>query len=121
MYDRPFPWMLAVVIFATVGLSLVACSSTDTLFQTDEPPQVAVGTSKADVLESLGQPDGREIIVKRQESIWGPPEEWWHTLKIGDSVEIWSYLFRQGSLQLYFLRGSETVGYEAFIDKDIVY
>jgi hypothetical protein len=75
----------------------------------------------ADVLERLGQPDERETIVKQHESIWGPPEEWWHTLEMGDSVEIWSYLFPQGTLQLYFLRGSETVEYEAFMDKDIVY
>jgi hypothetical protein len=114
-------WMLAVVTFATVAYLLVACNSTDVPVQTDEPPQAAVGTSKVDVLESLGQPDEREIIVKQQESIWGPPEEWWHTLQMGDSVEIWSYLFPQGTLQLYFLRGSETVDHKAFIDKDIVY
>ena len=82
---------------------------------------MTVGTSKADVVERLGQPDQTEIIVKQQEAIWGPPEEWWHTLEIGDSVEIWSYLSPQGTLQLYFLRGSETVDYEAFMDKDIVY
>lgn len=114
-------WMLAAVIFATIAFSLVACSSTDAPLQTDKPPQVAVGTSKADVLKRLGQPDERATIVKQQEAIWGPSGAWWHTLEMGDNVEIWSYLFPHGTLQLYFLRGSETVDYEAFIDKDVVY
>jgi hypothetical protein len=114
-------WMLAVVVFATIGVSLVACSSTDAVFQTDDAPQVAAGTSKADLLERLGQPDRMEIMVKQQESIWGPPEEWWHTLEMGDRVEIWSYEFSQGTLQLYFLRGSDIVDHKAFIDKGIVY
>jgi hypothetical protein len=82
---------------------------------------VTVGTSKVDVLERLGQPDEREFIVKQQEAIGGPPEEWWHTLEMGDRVEIWSYLSPEGTHQLYFLRGSETVDYEAFIEKGIVY
>ena len=112
---------MSLVIFAALVLSLVTCSVTDAPFQTDEPPQVAVGTSRADVLEELGQPDGREIIVKQQEYIWGPPEAWWHTLEMGDTVEIWSYQFPQGTLQLYFLRGSEAVDHQAFLDKDVVY
>ena len=65
----PVRWMLAAVIFATIAVLLVACSSTDAPLQTDKPPQVAVGTSKADVLERFGQPDEREIIVKQQEYI----------------------------------------------------
>jgi hypothetical protein len=114
-------WMLAIPILAALALSLAACSLTNAPSQTDAPPQVAIGTSKADVLEALGQPDSRETIVKQQEYIWGPPEAWWHTLEMGDSVEIWSYLFPQGTLQLYFLRGSKTVDYQAFLDKDVVY
>ena len=113
-------WMLAIVFVATLALSLAACNLTDAPFQTHEPPQLAVGTSKADVLEALGQPDSRETIVKQQEYIWGPPEAWWHTLEMGDTVEIWSYLFPEGTLQLYFLQGSKTVDYQAFLDNDVV-
>ena len=113
--------MLAIVFVAALALSRAACNLTGAPLHTDEPPQVATGTSKADVLKALSQPDSREIIVKQQESIWGPPEAWWHTLKMGDSVELWSYRFLQGTLQLYFLRGSETVDYQAFLDKDVVY
>ncbi len=58
-------WMLAAVVFSMMAFLPVACSSTDTPLQTDKPPQIAVGTSKADVLERLGQPDEREIIVQR--------------------------------------------------------
>jgi hypothetical protein len=94
--------MLAVVVFATVAFSLVACGSTNALFQEDGPPQVAEGTTKADVLVRLGQPDKMETMVKQQEAIWGPPEAWWHTLEMGDRVDIWSYEFSQGTLQLYF-------------------
>jgi hypothetical protein len=114
-------WTIAGIIFSIIAVLLVACGSTAAPIQTDEPSQVAVGTSKVEILEKLGHPDEREIIVKQQESIWGPPEEWWHTLDLGDRVEIWSYLFPQGTLQLYFVRGSETVDHKAFIDKDIVY
>jgi hypothetical protein len=114
-------WMLSALTFVTIALSVVACGSTTAPLQPGAPPQVSPGTSKADVLEMLGEPDERKIMVKQQEYIWGPAEEWWHTLEMGDNVEIWSYLFPKGRLQLYFLRGSDTVEYEAFIDKDIVY
>lgn len=116
-------WKLTIpiLIFATLALSLEACGSTGAPLHTDEPPQAVAGASKADVLKALGQPDSRETIVKQQRYIWGPPEAWWHTLEMGDSVEIWSYLFPQGTLQLYFLQGSETVDYQAFMDKDVVY
>ena len=114
-------WMLAILIFAVLALSLAACSLTSTPLPTDELPEVEAGTSKVDVLETLGQPDSMETIVKQQEAIWGPPETWLHTLEMGDSVEIWSYLFPEGTLQLYYLRGSETVDYQAFMDKDVVY
>ncbi len=114
-------WILAAVTLAAIVSSLVACSSTDATLQTDEPPHVWVGTSKADAVARLGQPDESKTIVKQQEHIWGPAEDFWYTLDMGDSIEIWTYKSPQGTLQLYFLRGSETVDYEAFVDKDIVY
>jgi len=113
--------MVATVALAAIMLSLMACVSSDTASPTDTLPAVAIGTSKADVVTRLGQPDEKQTSVKQQEYIWGPPEEWWHTLEIGDSIEAWSYEFPQGILQLYFIRGSETVDYVAFVDKDIVY
>ena len=112
---------MSLAIIAALALSLAACSVSDAPLQTDGPPQVAAGTSKADVLETLGEPDSRETMVKQQESMWGPPEAWWHTLEMGDTVEIWSYLFPEGTLQLYFLQGSKTVDYQAFLDNDVVY
>ena len=111
----------AVITFATITFSFTACTLTVTPSPANTPPQVTSGTSKTEILATLGQPDERETIIKQTKYIWGPPEAWWHTLEMGDEVEIWSYKYPQGALQLYFLRESETVDYQAFVDKDIVY
>lgn len=114
-------WTLTSVILATIAFLVVACSPTNVFLQTNEPPPEMVGPSKADVVARLGQPDERKTIFKQQEYVWGPPEAWWDTLEMGDSIEIWSYKFPRGTLHLYFLRGSETVDHEAFVDKNIVF
>jgi hypothetical protein len=112
---------LAAIVTAIIVLSLAACQATESPPLTEKIPRVEVGTSKTEVIAQLGEPDRQETIIKQTEAIFGPPEEWWHTLAMGDRVEIWSYERPQGTLQLYFLRDSETVDYEAFIDKGVVY
>lgn len=114
-------WFLVTITFITISVGSAACISADTPIHTDRVPQIEIGTLKADVLSKLGEPDEERIIIKQGEYIWGPEEEWWHTLEMGDQVEIWSYDVPGGKYQLYFLRGSETVDRSAFIDKDIVY
>ena len=114
-------WILVMITFVTLSFGLEACNSTNTPVQTDRIPQVEIGTLKSDILSQLGKPDEARVIIKQAEYIWGPEEEWWHTLEMSDQVEIWAYEFPSGNLQLYFLRGSDTVDRTAFVDKDIVY
>jgi len=40
------------------------------------PPHVDIGTSKADVIDHLGDTEETRIIHKQMEYIWGPEEAW---------------------------------------------
>lgn len=109
-------WLIVSIIPLTVFIvSLSGCRNPLI------PPHVDVGTSKADAIDQLGDPEETRITYKQTEYIWGPEEAWWDTLGMGDKIEIWVYKYPKGTYQLYFLNDSENVDFEAFIDKDIVY
>ena len=110
-------WWKIVIVALTVFVvvSLGACRAQFTF------PHVEVGTSKADVISQLGDPDETRTIFKQTEFVWGPEEDWWDTLKMGDSIEIWTYQYPEGKYQLYFINGSENVNFETVIDKDVVF
>ena len=84
-------------------------------------PRVDVGTAKNRVLKRLGEPDEINTMTKSTEYIWGPIESWWDTLEMGDQIEIWVYHHDRGTYQVYFLNDSDLVGYDAFIEKGVVY
>lgn len=84
-------------------------------------PRVEVGTSKNHVLKRLVEPDEINTLTKSTEYIWGPIESWWDTLEMGDWIGIWVYHYDSGTCQVYFLIGSDQVGFEDFIEKGVVY
>ena len=111
------PVFIGVILLMLIGLSLSTCST----FSSPTTDSILVGTFKGEVIDELGEPDEKTVIFKQSEYIWGPEEEWWHTLVMGDQVEIWIYQGKDGRLQLYFINGSEQVNFKAFVDDDIVY
>ena len=40
---------------------------------------------------------------------------------MGDRIEIWVYHYESGTYQVYFLIGSDQVGFEYFIEKGVLY
>ena len=115
LMKRNLWWIISIIHLIVFIVSLSGCRLRLI------PPRVEVGTSKADVIDQLGDPEETRTIYKQTEYIWGPEEAWWDTLEMGDSIEIWVYQYPKGTYQLYFLNDSENVDFEAFIDKDIVY
>ena len=78
--------------------------------------------TKAEVVAVLGEPAEKKTSTKQTEHIWGPPEEWWHELEMGDAFETWSYRSPgEGTYAVYFLRREETVSHDSFSEEGIVY
>ena len=85
-------------------------------------PQIQVGMSRAEVLDLLGPPGVKGTLIKQSETIWGPQEEWWDQIEMGDSLETWSYLYPQQGIQhVYFLNESEAVSFTAYTPEGVVY
>lgn len=83
---------------------------------------ISVGMSGEEVERALGEPSEMELIIKQTESIWGPQEEWWHRVAMGDTLHTWSYEFPgEGTFAAYFLGESDTVSFTAFMPEGVVY
>lgn len=78
--------------------------------------------TKAEVVETIGEPTEKKTTTKQTEHIWGPPEEWWDELKMGDAFETWPYKYPgEGTYSVYFLRGAQTVSHVSFAEGRMVY
>ena len=95
-------------ILPLVLTSISGCSN--------DPPSdsVSVGQSKNAVRKILGDPQTVETSIKRNEVIWGPEEEFWDDIPEGSELEKWSYEQSAGRLNLYFVDGSDRLGYKVF-------
>ena len=83
---------------------------------------IRAGMSRLEVQQALGEPAETELFIKQTESIWGPQEEWWHRVALGDTLHTWSYEFPgEGSFAVYFLSDSDTVTFTAFMPEGVVY
>jgi hypothetical protein len=107
----------SIKIIVCVGFILSLCACRSGLLV----PRVDIGTSMSNVLKRLGEPDEINTMTRTTEYIWGPAESWWDELEMGDRIEIWVYHFESGTYQVYFLNESDQVGFEAFIEKGVVY
>lgn len=83
--------------------------------------QIATGQSMREIRSLLGEPDSIDTSIKIDQPIWGPEESFWDVIPAGTSLERWRYDLRDGTLNLYFVDGSDTLGYKAFAPKGVVY
>lgn len=79
------------------------------------------GQSKQTIIELLGKPIEKNIIVKHNRFIWGPEEEFWDDIRMETRLEIWKYKLSDGNLNLYFINGGEHLDYRAFAPKGVIY
>jgi hypothetical protein len=74
------------------------------------------------VEQALGEPSEAHLLIKRTESIWGPQEDWWNRVAMGDTLRTWSYeIPDEGSFSVYFKGDSDTVSFTAFMPHGVVY
>jgi hypothetical protein len=79
------------------------------------------GQSKQTMIDLLGEPLEKHIVVKRNKSIWGPEEEFWDNIPMETRLEVWKYEFSDGHLNLYFINEGELLDYKAFAPKGVIY
>jgi len=95
-----------------VGLS---CSNTPT------PSDFRVGATREEILESFGAPSRKQSISKTGDAIWGPIEDFWSQVPPDSTVEIWAYRVPGGTVELYFVDGSERVQGTGFAPEGAVF
>jgi hypothetical protein len=62
----------------------------------------------------LGEPDSVNVLTKTTEHIWGPQEQLWYELEMGDKLVTWIYNDSEGRKELYFLNDSTKVAGEFY-------
>ena len=82
---------------------------------------VEIGMSRERVKALLGEPSGTEILIKQTDSIWGPQEEWWHRVGMGDTLHTWLYEIPDEGSFAVFWNDSDTVSFTAFMPEGVVY
>lgn len=80
-----------------------------------------VGATRAEVLEAFGTPSQEQSFVKTGDAIWGPIEDFWSRVPLESSVEIWAYRVEGGTVELYFVDGSERVQGTGFAPEGAVF
>ena len=86
-------------------LSLSACDG-------EKPPvETYIGLKQSHIVKELGEPDEIEEIVRSEDHVFGPIEDLWYKIEIGEKIVIWKYETHDGWKELYFLNDStEVVG-----------
>ncbi|MBI5674303.1 MAG: hypothetical protein HZC48_00545 [Nitrospirae bacterium] len=79
------------------------------------------GQTKEKIIELLGKPLAKKIIIKSSRFIWGPEEEFWDKIPMETQLEVWEYQFSDGHLNLYFINAGDRLDYKAFAPKGVVY
>ncbi len=112
---------------ALLMVGAVACYS---------PPhhaEFAVGMTRAEVIGRFGEPERKDTLRKTDESIWGAIESFWSEVPMGSEVEIWFYSTpvevadgaesgaAEGTTELYFVDGSDTVSGIGFAPRGAVF
>jgi len=86
-----------------------------------EASDFRVGATREELLASFGAPARQQSLVKTGAAIWGPIEEFWDQVPLDSSVEIWSYPVADGSVELYFIDGSDRVQGTGFAPEGAVF
>ena len=64
---------------------------------------------QSDLIKTLGEPDKIEELVRDEEHVFGPIEELWYRIKMGEKIITWKYETEDGWKELYFLNDSKKV------------
>lgn len=97
--------------------SLAGCSREYAHFE----GKIMKGQSRQDIIGILGNPYGTKIFTKNNRIIRGPEEDFWDQIPISSRLEVWSYRFSDGQLNLYFVNERETLDFIAFAPAGVVY
>ena len=74
-----------------------------------EAADFRVGATRAEILEAFGTPRQKQSFHKTGDAIWGPIEEFWPQVPDNGTVEVWAYNAQGGTVELYFIDGSNRV------------
>lgn len=83
--------------------------------------KIEAGQSKKEIRKIIGAPSEIENKIKQNEAIWGAEEEFWDKIAMGARLEVWTYEYPDGTLNLYFINGSDKLAFKAFTPKGVVY
>lgn len=72
------------------------------------------GLHQTEIKEILGEPDSVNVLTKNVEHIWGPQEQLWYELEMGETLVTWIYRDSEGRKELYFLNDSTKVAGEFY-------
>ena len=105
-------------ILALVLIAIAACSP-----RIDQPEASAfrVGAARSEILTTFGKPAREASYLKSDDSIWGAIEEFWSRVPLGSTVEVWSYPVRGGTIELYFIDGSNEIQGIGFAPTGAIY
>jgi hypothetical protein len=93
----------------------VACS------RAPSPSEFRVGATRGEILVAHGRPEREQKLEKTGDAIWGAIEGFWQSVPVGSSVEIWAYRVKDGTVELYFVDGSERVQGRGFAPAGAVF
>lgn len=86
-----------------------------------DPAQIAEGDTREAIVQTYGEPAGRQQMTKQDEAVWGPIEDFWYDVPMGSRVEIWTYPAEDGDVELYFVDDSPTVDGVGFAPEGVIY
>jgi len=84
------------------------------------------------ILERYGEPDRTSQLLKQDERIWGPIEDFWSRVPHGSTVEIWHFRSTAereadrgrrtpGTTEIYFVDHSPVISGLGFAPDGVVY
>lgn len=95
-------WIGFVAFLAAVSI-LSGCT------RLPAPGEFQPGATRSSILERHGPPASTQTITKTGDAIWGPIENFWPRVARGIVVEVWAYRVEGGTVELYFVDGSQEV------------
>jgi hypothetical protein len=112
--------LIAAILF--FALSVASCSlAAQEIKYSEVRDKIIKGQSKQEITALLGQPSQKKVTAKSNKYIWGPEEDFWDKIPMGTRLEVWTYQFSDGLLNLYFMNEGKRLDYKAFAPKGVVY
>ncbi|MBN2858365.1 MAG: hypothetical protein JXN63_08185 [Candidatus Delongbacteria bacterium] len=73
--------------------------------------------TKNEIVNAIGTTDVKRFITKTNNQIQGAEKEFWYDLDYGTKLEVWTYKYDRGTLNLYFIGESADLKYKIFTNK----